>query len=89
MDSLELRLYNAPQLILALRCPMCRHLIDGKEIDRAAVNARLFGAKPYAICLNCGQEMEPPWDRRYKVAYNRELRRRKCNPVVQRKEQSL
>jgi hypothetical protein len=58
--GMELRLCHR------FRCNVCRHLIDEDRARDDAVTAAIFGAKPYAICIGCKQEVK-----RISAAYKR------------------
>jgi hypothetical protein len=47
---------QVPRLVQALRCEVCHRLIDFNDVDETKVEAKLFGAKKYAVCSCCGME---------------------------------
>jgi hypothetical protein len=71
--GMSLQLEQKHNLLLAMECPVCRTLIDTG--DDTAVEVKIFGAKKYGVCCNCGTEIPHPlntcknyrarWRRRY------------------------
>lgn len=62
-------------LRLTLTCGCCGQPIDPERVEQACTAAALFGARRYAICPVCWQEVSGPWDRGYKARWTRRMRR--------------
>lgn len=68
---MELRMAAAPAMRQILRCGVCKQSIDGEEVKNTAILEQLLGSKRYAVCVGCGQEVTPPWDKAYKARFRR------------------
>ena len=59
------------QILPALSCTTCGQLIDAERQRIDSDAAALFGTEPYAWCVECGQQVAPPWTDTYKRLWAR------------------
>lgn len=62
-----------PNVVLALECTVCQQLLDFDKQAEDMTCAALFGAKTYAVCSGCLQQVapstadDPDYQRRWRV----------------------
>jgi len=57
-------------LIYCLECSICKQNMFSENMTRDNIIATLCGAKKYAVCPNCGQEVKKvDWTKEYKRKY--------------------